>query len=72
MFHTKTVNKAGIYSVRLYDMGCPITVTVDDYFPYNVEKSSGAFWHMNKVTKAYWPHILQKAVSKLYGNYDSN
>ena len=35
MFDTKTLNAAGIYSVKLYDMGVPISVIVDDYIPYD-------------------------------------
>ena len=58
IFHTKTVNAAGIYSVRLYDMGVPITVTVDDYVPYDASYPDTAFWYMNTTTKSMWPHIL--------------
>ena len=58
MFHTKTVNAAGIYSVRLYDMGVPITVTVDDFVPYDATYSDTAFWYLNMTTKSLWPHIL--------------
>ena len=58
MFDTKTVNKAGIYSVRLYEMGVPISVIVDDLIPYDSIYSDSAFWYMNTSTKSYWPHVL--------------
>jgi hypothetical protein len=71
MFNTKAINNAGIYSVRLYDMGVPISVIVDDYVPYDSTVSDTAFWFVNKSTKSLWPHILQKAVSKLSSNYEA-
>lgn len=71
MFDTKTLNAAGIYSVKLYDMGVPISVIVDDYIPYDAYWNDTAFWYINTVTKSLWPHVLQKAASKLLTNYDA-
>ena len=69
MFDTKTLNAAGIYSVKLYDMGVPISVTVDDYIPYDASYDDTAYWWINFQTKSLWPHVLQKAASKLFTNY---
>jgi len=33
MFDTKTYNTAGIYSIRFYDLGAPISVIIDDGLP---------------------------------------
>jgi len=33
LFDTKTYNPAGIYSIRLYELGIPLSVVIDDYLP---------------------------------------
>lgn len=35
LFVTDELNDAGVYSVTLYMMGIPVTVTVDDYLPFH-------------------------------------
>jgi len=42
MFITKTKNDAGIYAVRFYIRGKPWVVTVDDYFLFHDNDSTGA------------------------------
>jgi hypothetical protein len=33
MFDIKTYNTKGIYSIRFYELGVPISVVIDDYLP---------------------------------------
>ena len=33
MFDTKKINSAGIYSIRMYEMGVPISIVIDDFLP---------------------------------------
>ena len=33
MFDIKTYNSKGIYSIRLFELGVPISVVIDDYLP---------------------------------------
>lgn len=33
LFDTKTYNSAGIYSLRFYELGVPISIVIDDYLP---------------------------------------
>jgi hypothetical protein len=35
MFDTKTYNTKGVYSIRMYDMGVPISIVIDDFLPIN-------------------------------------
>ena len=70
MFDTKTYNAAGIYSIRFYELGVPISVVIDDYLPF-----SGS-WNIagkpNEAQKETWPILIEKAFSKLHGNYKSS
>ncbi len=34
MFQIQQLNSAGIYSLKLYLMGIPVTVSVDEYLPF--------------------------------------
>jgi len=70
MFDQKTLNKAGIYTIRMYAMGVPVSVLVDDYIPETLSDDSDEN-NFVKVTpdKELWPVLLEKAFAKLYGNY---
>ena len=78
LFVTDELNEAGVYAVTLYMMGIPVTVTVDDYLPFEED-----FWtNYPEITDddlkyaqpsadgALWMPILEKAAAKLYGNYE--
>ena len=34
IFHIESLNSAGVYSLDLFIMGIPVTVTIDDYLPF--------------------------------------
>ena len=69
MFETKTYgNKAGIYSLKMYNLGVPISIVVDDFVPYN--SSWGENQYMDaSAAKELWPVFAEKAFSKLMGSY---
>ena len=50
-------------------MGIPVTVTVDDYI---LMKKGGSQPYYARVPEdgSLWSVILEKAVAKLYGNYE--
>jgi hypothetical protein len=69
MFDQKEMNPAGIYSVRLYSfLGIPVTVYVDDKFP--LDSTWRPVYARFTPEKEIWPMLLEKAVSKLIGNFD--
>ena len=35
IFEIEEMNSAGVYAMTLYAMGIPVTVTVDDYLPFD-------------------------------------
>ena len=69
LFVTDELNNAGVYSVTLYMMGIPVTVTVDDYLPFE-SGTSDLVYASASSDKALWMPILEKAAAKLYGNYE--
>ena len=69
IFNQKVMNNAGIYSLNLWSsLGVPVTVVVDDYFP--LTSSNYPAFAKYSPEKEIWPMLLEKAVSKLIGNYD--
>ena len=67
MFDTKTYNPAGIYSIRFYELGVPISVVIDDYLP--ISGTQNLFVKANTPQKETWPLLIEKAFSKIHGNY---
>jgi hypothetical protein len=67
MFDTKTYNPAGIYSIRFYELGAPISVVIDDFLP--ISGTQNLFAKANNPQKETWPILIEKAFSKIHGNY---
>jgi hypothetical protein len=67
MFDTKTYNAAGIYSLRFYELGVPISIVIDDYLP--ISGTQNLFVKANAPQKETWPLLIEKAFSKIHGNY---
>ena len=70
VFHNNELSPNGIYAVDLYVLGVAVTVYVDDIIPLN-DRGQPVFAKVSDDTKALWPAILEKAVSKVHGSYDS-
>jgi calpain-15 len=68
LFDTKERKAAGIYSIRLWNMGLPVSVVVDDYFPFK-QDNTPAFSKFSP-SKELWPMLLEKAIAKAIANYD--
>ena len=68
MFDIKSYNTAGIYSLRMYDMGVPISIVIDDWLPTNTYKTQTTYTQVNS-QKELWPVLVEKAFSKIHGNY---
>lgn len=51
----------------MYDLGVPISIVIDDYLPMNLNGTS-LFDHVDS-SQELWPLLVEKAFSKLNGNY---
>jgi hypothetical protein len=47
MFDTKAYNTKGVYSIKMYDMGVPISVVIDDFLPINTAWGDNQFAWVN-------------------------
>ena len=61
--------RTGCYCVKIYDMGIPTEVIVDDCFPC-ISKDQGAAFTKTE-TNELWVLLLEKAWAKTYFSYDN-
>lgn len=69
IFQTKTYNPAGIYSLRYYELGVPISVVIDEFIPISYSQSLFVKMNSAAVEKEVWPILIEKAFSKLHGTF---
>ena len=62
------VNQQGVYNVKLYKNGLPLTIMIDDKLP-STTNSSLVF--AKAVDNVFWPALLEKAYAKIHGSYES-
>ena len=62
-----TSGKNGRYTVRWWQDGEPIEVTVDDYFPCDPKTGEPAFSRC--MGNELWVCLLEKAWAKVHGSY---
>ena len=67
IFLTQNLNSAGIYALRFYILGVPVTVSVDELLPF---KDGVPIYANAAVDGALWMPVLEKAAAKMYGNYE--
>lgn len=69
-FLNQNSNENGIYNVRFYIRGKPWIVSVDDYLFYaDTDPASLMYGFQSQDNKSMWGAILEKAWSKVKGNY---
>ena len=68
IFYNDGLSNNGIYALRMYVLGVPITVTIDDRFPL-VEGNS--IFAAASPDGALWGILIEKAIAKIYGSYES-
>jgi hypothetical protein len=68
IFYNDELSSVGIYALRVYVLGVPTTITVDDRIPlvdgtsiFGAASPDGALWGM----------LIEKAFAKIHGNYES-
>jgi hypothetical protein len=69
MFDQKELNDAGVYSIRMYSLGVPVSVLVDDYIPETFGSSNQNTYIQVTPDKELWPVFFEKAFAKLHGSY---
>ena len=70
LFEIENLNTAGVYSVNMYIMGIPVSVTVDDHLTFWSHSPRGLTYGSASPDGGLWMPILEKAAAKLYGNYE--
>ena len=70
------IEKKGVYGIKLYALGVPHTVLVDDFIPMRYKKKKhhvlfgGVEGMEHGGDKSLWGLIFEKAFAKFYGNYE--
>ena len=54
----------------MYLLGTPITVTIDDYLPFDIDHPLMLLFSMISLDKAVWFPLFEKAAAKYLGNYE--
>ena len=62
-------NSANVYALKMYALGVPITVTIDDHIPLGDDGRT--IYAQVSPDGAIWGPILEKAVAKLLRNYEA-
>ena len=48
----------------------PITITIDDYLPFDIDHPDLLYFAMVSDDKSVWFPLLEKAMAKFYGSYE--
>ena len=74
LFLTDFSNDQGIYAARMYALGAPVTVSVDDRIPVTKENGSSSyetiFVKVPDNDSSTWGTMAEKIAAKYYGNYE--
>lgn len=62
------LSETGIYAVKLYPLGVPVHIVVDDEIPHQARPKAPLFAKYGE-DNAIWPMIMEKAMAKLHGTY---
>ena len=68
IFYNTELSSNGIYALRLYILGVPTTVTIDDHLPL---VNGNSIFAAASPDGALWGMLIEKAFAKLHGNYES-
>ena len=68
IFYNTELSNNGIYALRLYILGVPTTVTIDDQMPM---VAGNSIFAAASPDGALWGMLIEKAFAKLHGNYES-
>ena len=59
----------GIYGLQFYALLMPVTITIDDFLPFN-ENGSTIYASVGN-DKSIWGPLLEKAFAKFHGSYEA-
>ena len=69
VFYNTELSSNGIYALRMYVLGVPTTITIDDHLPLS-ENGTSVFAGVSP-DGAVWGPIIEKAFAKVNGSYES-
>ena len=67
IFYNNGLSNNGIYALRLYVLGVPTTVTIDDQFPL---VDGDSIFAAASPDGALWGLLIEKSIAKVYGDYE--
>lgn len=68
IFIDQVRNSAGIYRIKLWSLGVPVEVVIDDFVAMKYD-STPAFAKLGP-NNEIWPLLIEKAIAKVVANYD--
>lgn len=71
IFKVRETNKAGVYAFQMYNLGTPVTVTIDDYLPFDKYFALMLLYGGESDDMGIWFPLLEKAAAKFLGNYQA-
>ena len=71
IFLVKEINEVGVYAFKFHLLGMPITVTIDDYVPFDVDYPDYLLFGQPSEDHALAFPLLEKAMAKYLGNYEA-
>ena len=70
IFLVEETNEVGVYAFQMYLLGMPVTITIDDYLPYN-QWGEDLKYSQYSEDSAVWTPLLEKAAAKYLGNFEA-
>ncbi|CAK0876016.1 unnamed protein product, partial [Prorocentrum cordatum] len=67
IFGDQRYNEEGVYEIRCFKNGLPVTIIVDDLFPCSPLTGKPCYSHADH---ELWVPVLEKAWAKLHGSYE--
>ena len=60
----------GIYGLQFYALLMPVTITIDDFLPFESDSGNTIYASVGK-DKSVWGPLLEKAFAKFHGSYEA-
>jgi len=67
---TGGVDQNGIYALQFYALLMPVTITIDDYLPFESAQGDTIYARVGE-DKSIWGPLLEKGFAKFHGSYEA-
>ena len=68
--HTGGIDMKGIYGLQFYALLMPVTITIDDYLPFENDAGKTIYAGVGR-DKSVWGPLMEKAFAKFHGSYEA-